>query len=194
MSKPVQSSLQTVKEAQQAVTKNLQGTEFSFQLLEINALFDRLKRRLVFMGAIDSPSSSPGEQKAAEKFPPITNYMGKRINKAPKVMKETKETTKAKLAEDPKQVFRQDVESLLLQIGEIDDEALLSKYVKTPYEKILRGVAKVVGVKDFSSKTINKEFLEEVKLGAAIVLEERAAKAKLDEEQKSKTQNANQEQ
>lgn len=194
MSKPVQSSLQTVKEAQQAVTKNLQGTEFSFQLLEINALFDRLKRRLVFMGAIDSPSSSPGEQKSAEKFPPITNYMGKRINKAPKVMKETKETTKAKLAEDPKQVFRQDVESLLLQIGEIDDEALLSKYVKTPYEKILRGVAKVVGVKDFSSKTINKEFLEEVKLGAAIVLEERAAKAKLDEEQKSKTQNSNEEQ
>lgn len=157
MPKPVEESLQIIQSAKKDVNSLLKGTEHSNNLLEINALFQRLETKFRFMGAVTEPEMNGKE--TTNLFPPITNFMGKAVEVSKKI-----ERSELTPKEDEKQKFRDDVQKLYGKIRELTPAQVLNAYTLPEHISIVRGVAKVASVEDFETKEIDVAFIEEIQL------------------------------
>lgn len=154
MSKPIQESLQLIKQAQMQVNKNLAAPEHNGNLLNINALFQQLISRLVFMGGILEPDTAEPKTK----LQPMTRFMGRELKK--------EKVTSASLDpdEDEKQKFFKRVDKLYNEICSIQPGIILNSYTIPEDITVLRRVAKEAGVPGFESKELNIAFIEEIQL------------------------------
>lgn len=173
MVKPVESCLQIITKAKQEVNKLLTGTEHTNNLLEINSHFQRLEAKMRFMGAVTEPELN-GKSKE-EMFPPITNFMGKKIEVSKRV-----DRTQLKPKEDEKNKFRQDVQKLYDTIIDMEPSQVLNAHKLPEHIMIVRGVAKIAGVEDFDTKEMNVPFIEEIQLAVEMKGEQEVAQTKID--------------
>lgn len=159
MLKPVQESLKIVQEAKAAVKQQLTGTEHVHQLLELDSLFRRIETRLNFMGAVTEPEAG---KPVVDQFPPITNFMGEKIVVDKKVV-----AADINPSEAEKKAYLAKVEKLYAEIGTMPVDIIRNAYSIPDDVKVLRGVAKRAGVKDFDKRDVNEEFIKEIKAGIA---------------------------
>ena len=176
MSHQIQDSLQKIKQAQVDVNKNLSGTDYRGNLLEINSLFQRLIARLVFMGAVENPNDKPQDRK----LQPMTRFMGRDVKQD--------KTSAADLDpnEHMKQQYLQKVTKLYEQIQFTAPSIILNSYTMTEDILVLRGVAKKAGVEGYESKELNNDFVEEIQFAIAAKIEEAQLQKNIDDKSKGK--------
>lgn len=152
MSKPVQDSLQVVKQAQMEVNKLLSHPDFQYKLLEINQKFQIILQHLVHVGGV----LEPDESKKQTKLQPMTSFMGRPL-KQDRVVSADLDPK-----ESEKQQFLGKVEKLYNQIGFIQPSIILNSYTIPEDVLVLRGVAKRAGVDGYESKELTISFIEEI--------------------------------
>lgn len=148
----------------------LSGPEFSTISLTTSSTLDQLMNRLHFLGGT-TPNVTPSEQ-----FLPITNFMGEEISR--------KEVTKADIIpeDSEKKIFVDKVESLYDVFNQMHPDKILSSYTLPEDILVLRGVAKLAGVKSPGIKKITVQFIEEIKEGIKAKAKEAEDKARFDAE------------
>jgi hypothetical protein len=171
MSKSVQECLQIVQSAKKDVNQLLTGTEFVHVLLEVNQLFRRLEMRFEFMGGVVQAETAT----KGKKFPPITNFMGEKIEVAQKI-------TSAEL--NPKQAelekLREKVQKLYGQIRDLQPPQVLHAYSLPEDQVIIRGVAKTAGVEGYNDREINAAFIEDIQMAVEEREEQLAKQREID--------------
>lgn len=176
MPKPLQDSLQIIKQAQVEVNKILSQTDYRANLLEINSLFERLIARHVFMGAVQNPEDRPQERK----LQPMTRFMGKEIARD--------KTTASDLNPDAEMVkkYLEKVAKLYEAIQFTSPSIILNSYTMADDILVLRGVAKKAGVADAETKELNNDFIEEIQFAIAAKIEETQLQKNIDDKSKGK--------
>lgn len=157
MDKPIQDAIAIARQAQQDINQTLGDPLHVHNRLTINGFFDRIMKRLEFMGGFLEPSE---EHLPVKKFPPITNFMGKELQFAQKV-------TQADL--NPKraaaELLRAKVQKLWDEFIALGPQAVLRSYTNADDVMVVRGVAKWAGVKNYETNAMTVPFMEAIAAG-----------------------------
>jgi|GEM_PF-5407720 len=172
----INQALLVAQSAEREINNLLSEPVHAVNRLEIAANFRRIYMRLQFMGAVlETPKADINGMMPKDPFPPITNFMGDEIRKADSV-------TVADLSpqESARQVFLAKVQKLWNDLPLMGVESVLMAYTLPEDILVLRGVAKRANVKDYDSRELNQEFIEDIILGIDIVNEEKGKQSLID--------------
>lgn len=175
MERPIALSRQVITEAKQEVNKLLQGPPYNQNLIQINALFDRILNRLGFMAEVVEPENGKTTEQA---FKPITNFMGTEIKRAPST------ATEVEVPDTEKEKYLAKVDRLWRELPAMPPTIVLNSYTQPDDVLVLRGVAKRAGVPDFADKELTIPFIEEIIWGIAAVNEANTKQNKIDTDHK----------
>lgn len=154
MGKPVQEALNAAVKAQKDINSLLKGVDQGANLLSINQKFREIINRIQFMGAVVEPDT---DEPQSNQFPPITEFMGEKIGKV-KV-----DYSEVSPEQAEKKAFLEKVETLENTISALSATEVLRHYSAPVDQTVIRGVAKRAGVKDFDSREVTEEFIDELK-------------------------------
>lgn len=168
MGKPIQEAIALVKESQSKLNVLLAEPQHVQNLLELNALFQRMFTRLSFMSDTLEPEKK--SQTDTPQFGPMTDFMGQKLEPASLVSSDDlmpKETERT--------IYLDKVTKLYDTINLMDPDQVLKSYSIVEEVIVLRGVAKRAGVKDYESAELTYGFVEDIQL-AVLEKEEAATK------------------
>lgn len=150
--------------AKEQVLDMLSDNLYGHLKIGIRADLDRLINRLNFLTGRQQETAVD----ARSHFPPITHFMGEKIEK-PKVVKIEDMTPK----DAEKKIFLDKVDALEKMFPTLPNQKILDAYSQTNDTNVIRGVAKRAGIENYRRGEINEKFLEDIRTGMAAQIEKK---------------------
>ena len=177
MSLPVKEVYELLKATKQTVNQLLNEPKYILNLLEFNAGFEKMFKRLEFMGGVLEPKSELRQSDGSRRFKPIKSFMGDPIVRGQMLNAKSPELSPDEVT---KKQFVEKVNLLFGRLPAMSANALLNSFTIDEDRTVLRGVAKRAGVKNWQDGVINEDFIEDIKIGIGIKNEDAATQARID--------------
>ncbi len=171
MDKPIQDALAIAKQAQSDINEILADPLHVNNRLTLNGFFDRIFKRLEFMGAFLEPQHV---QLPTQRFGPIKKFMGKDIVRAQVVTDKHLNPKQAEI-----NILKSKVERLYAEFDALGHAAVLRSYTSPEDVRVVRGVAKYAGVANYENAQMNVDFMKAISEGIKRVEELKAIERKL---------------
>jgi hypothetical protein len=156
-----------------------QDPRYINNLLEINSHLKRIEGRLVYMGG-NLKGQAAVSQKSG-RHGPIKNFMGRKILQGTKQL--SAEQADEQMAVDAKnktaikktltteqqemELFKTQIQKLREDILKFPPQSILTNYRIAEHERIVRGLAKQMGIVDFKTREYNIAFVTEIQEAVA---------------------------
>jgi hypothetical protein len=166
-------ALEILRKAKTEINDLFNDPQHNQSLLEINANLKKVETRLEYMSAVLAPAQKGTTSK--KPFPPLKSFMGQKLT-ANQPLK-TEDLTPS---ESRKKAFLAKAHKLYDEIGNYPPASILTNYRIKEDIILIRWVAKQAGVKDFETRELTTDFIEEIQMAVQLKNEEEETQAAVD--------------